>query len=63
MGAKKLGDDKSVEGKFRGHTLRLNPKAHRQLKLLALDLDTHAHKLLIEAVNDLFVKHSKKPLA
>jgi hypothetical protein len=63
MGARTSAEGKSTGGKFRGHTLRLNPKAHRQLKLLALNLDTHAHKLLIEAVNDLFVKHGKKPLA
>lgn len=47
----------------RGQTLRLIPAAWRQLKLLALDQGKPAHELLVEAVNDLFRKHSKPPIA
>jgi len=54
----------------RGQTLRLNPDALRELKILAATLDDGTrerritqHDLLIEAVNDLFIKYGKKPLA
>jgi hypothetical protein len=50
------------EGK-RGQTLRLSPEAWRQLKLLALERTTTSHALLIEAVNALFQKHGKPPIA
>jgi hypothetical protein len=43
----------------RGQTLRLNPEAWRELKLLALEHEVAAHQLLIEAVNDLFQKYGK----
>lgn len=35
----------------------------RQLKLLAMDHDTSIQAMLAEALNDLFVKHSMKPIA
>jgi hypothetical protein len=35
----------------------------KQLKQLALDLDSNVQELLREAVNDLFRKHGKPPLA
>lgn len=52
-------------------TLRLPRDAWRQLKILALDQSevrasgkrTSAHDLLVEAVNDLFRKYGKPPLA
>lgn len=47
----------------KGQTLRLSPEAWKQLKLIALERETTAHALLIEAVNDLFRKHGKKPIA
>ncbi len=47
----------------RGQTLRLKRDARRQLKLLALDEEKTAHDLLLEAVNDLFQKHGKPPIA
>jgi len=47
----------------KGQTLRLTPAAWRQLKQLALDRETRAHDLLLEAVNDLFRKHGKPPIA
>lgn len=62
--------DPESKPRRRGQTLRLNPDALRELKILAATLDDGTrerrisqHDLLIEAVNDLFVKHGKKPLA
>jgi hypothetical protein len=49
--------------KPRGQTLRLAPEAWRQLKMLAVERTTPSHKLLIEAINDLFRKHGKPPIA
>lgn len=49
--------------KLRGQTLRLNPRAWAQLKLLAVESATSSHDLLIEAVNDLFQKRGKPPIA
>jgi hypothetical protein len=49
--------------------IRLNPQAWRQLHQLTLELgeqrDTrlHQHDLLIEALNDLFTKYRKPPIA
>jgi hypothetical protein len=49
--------------KRRGQTLRLTPEAWRQLKTMALERGTTSHALLIEAVNDLFQKGGKPPIA
>jgi hypothetical protein len=43
-------------------TATLNTEAHRQLKLLAVD-HGGVEALLIEAINDLFRKHGKEPIA
>jgi hypothetical protein len=51
------------DGKRRGQTLRLTPAAWRQLKYMAIDTGKPAHELLVEAVNDLFRKHGKPPIA
>ena len=48
---------------IKGQTLRLNMDAWRQLKFMAIDRAIPAHELLIEALNDYFVKHGKPPLA
>ena len=40
-----------------------DPAVARQLKQLALDKDTTVQSLLIEALNDLFEKHRKQPIA
>lgn len=40
-----------------------DPAVARQLKQLALDNDATVQSLLTEALNDLFVKYNKKPLA
>lgn len=46
-----------------GQTLRLPSGAHKQLKRLAIDVEKPVHDLLIEAVNDLFTKYGKPPIA
>ena len=48
---------------FKGQTLRLNLTAWRQLRHLAIEQDATAHSLLIEALNDLFKKYQKPPVA
>jgi hypothetical protein len=48
---------------IKGQTLRLNMEAWRQLKILAVEHARPAHALLVEAVNDLFRKHGKMPVA
>jgi hypothetical protein len=40
-----------------------DPAVSRQLKQLALDNNSTVQELLREALNDLFVKHSRKPIA
>lgn len=47
----------------RGQTLRLNLPAWTQLKLISFNEGKSAHALLIEAVNDLFEKRGKPPIA
>ena len=44
-------------------SLRLNPAAWRQLKILALDEEKPSHDLLIEALNLLFEQRGKPPVA
>ncbi len=53
----------ATDDKRRGQTLRLTPAAWRQLKLLAVERGNASHSLLIEAVNDLFQKYGKPPIA
>ena len=40
-----------------------DPAVIRQLKVLAMDNDSSIQALLAEALNDLFEKHSLKPIA
>lgn len=40
-----------------------DPAVSRQLKQLALDQNSTVQALLAEALNDLFIKHGKKPIA
>jgi len=44
-------------------TASLAPLAHKQLKQLGLDLDINMETLLVEAINDLFKKYGKPPIA
>ena len=47
----------------RGQTLRLEPEAWKQLKLLAIDQGKTSHELLIEAVNLLFDHYDRPTIA
>lgn len=40
-----------------------DPAVSRQLKQMALDHESNVQKLLTEALNDLFEKYNKKPIA
>ena len=53
----------AASGKRKGQTLRLSEGAWKQLKHLATDLGKPVHEVLIEAVNDLFKKYGKPPIA
>jgi hypothetical protein len=44
-------------------TASLDPAAHKQLRQLGLDQDMTTEALLIEAINDLFKKYAKRPIA
>ena len=44
-------------------TAAVDPAAHVQFRQLALDLDKKGEALLIEAINDLFRKYGKPPIA
>lgn len=59
------GEEEPLErgASIKGQTLRLNMEAWRQLKILAVERALPAHALLVEAVNDLFRKHGKTPVA
>jgi hypothetical protein len=41
----------------------IDPAAHRQLKMLAAELERKAEDLIREALRDLFTKHGKPPIA
>jgi hypothetical protein len=44
-------------------TTAVDPGAHMQFRQLALELDKKGEALLIEAINDLFSKYGKPPIA
>jgi predicted HicB family RNase H-like nuclease len=44
-------------------TLRLKPIVHDQLREMAFTARKSQHSLLMEALNDLFQKHGKPPIA
>jgi hypothetical protein len=48
---------------YRGLLTRLNPEGLKALHQIALDRDTTAQALSIEALNDLFRKYGKRPVA
>jgi len=47
---------KTISGHF-------DPAVSRQLKQIGLDQDSTVQELLVEALNDLFIKHGKNPIA
>jgi hypothetical protein len=54
---------KAVKGDpHKGLTLRLPLAVWQQLKILSVEQQTTMHALLLQAVNDLFKKHGKKPI-
>jgi hypothetical protein len=50
-------------GETRTLTLRLPPIVHDQLREMAFTGRKSQHSLLMEALNDLFQKHGKPPIA
>lgn len=52
----------SRQGK-RGIVAYVDPLAIRELKILSADKDLSMQDLFIEAINDLLIKHGKKPIA
>jgi hypothetical protein len=44
-------------------TFYVSPDTHREVRMLALQMDKTGEELFIEAINDLFVKHGKPPIA
>jgi hypothetical protein len=47
--------------KWRGILTRVNPDGLRALKILAIELDSTLQALVVEALNDLLLKHGKRP--
>lgn len=47
----------------RGQTLRLEPKAWKQLNMLAIEQGTTSHDLLIQAMNMLFDQYNRPSIA
>ena len=58
----KIGKSTSRSGKKTVITY-IDPAGARELKILAADTERSQQDLLTEAINDLLVKHGKKPLA
>jgi hypothetical protein len=58
-----VSKSQNEEGDKRRVTLRLTEDAWKQLKIMSIEEGCVAHKLLIEAVNDLFTKKGKSPIA
>jgi len=50
-------------GETRTLTLRLPPVVHDQLREMAFTARKSQHSLMMEALNDLFQKHGKPPIA
>jgi predicted DNA binding CopG/RHH family protein len=59
----KVTNSQNKEDDRRRVTLRLTEDAWKQLKIMSIEEGCVAHKLLIEAVNDLFTKRGKPPIA
>jgi hypothetical protein len=51
------------DGETRTITMRLKPVVHDQLREMAFTSRKSQHSLLLEALNDLFQKHGKPPIA
>lgn len=53
----------SADGEIRTLTLRLQPMVHDQLREMAFTSRRSQHALLLEALNLLFERHGKSPIA
>ena len=47
----------------KGILVRVNKTTRADLKRLAIDLDTSMQGLLVQAINDILVRHGRKPTA
>jgi hypothetical protein len=45
---------------WRGILTRVNPEGLRALRILAIELDTTLQALVVEALNDVLLKHGKR---
>lgn len=54
---------KKADGEIKTLTLRLALAVHDQLREMAFTSRQSQHALLMEALNDLFIKHGKPPIA
>ncbi len=71
LAAKKSGEAEPIpathkpaqKGPYKALSIRLVPTVWQQLKMLSVEKETTMHALLLEALNDLFTKHGKKPIA
>lgn len=52
-----------VKDNRKGQLIRLHHDAWKQLRRLALEKECAVHDLLIEAVNEIFMKHGLEPIA
>jgi hypothetical protein len=52
----------SADGRI-GQTLRLNPHAWEQLKVMAIKQRVNTHDMMVEAINDLFQKYGLDRIA
>ena len=48
---------------LRAVTVYVDPAAHRQLRILAVEQDRPSQELMVEALNDLFQKYDKPRIA
>jgi hypothetical protein len=55
--------DEAAETRKKKTPLVLSVEAHIQLKRLAVDHNRTLHDVLMEAVNDMFLKHKLPPIA
>lgn len=47
----------------KGITIRMSKEVWKELKMLSIEEDKTAQKLLIEAINELFKKYGRPPIA
>ncbi|MEZ9301599.1 ribbon-helix-helix domain-containing protein [Vibrio breoganii] len=60
----KLSNNDTTEQKRTAQQIiRMYPDAKKQLKLMAVEQDESVNSLLTKAINELFVKHKKQPIA